>query len=94
MLTELCCLCDAEDGVIHITLSKAILGSVWACFTTGHPSLEPNVNALTVTQLENEQQAILLQRMQREHSTFDFSNAAVNGQVPDPTKFMDGINRT
>ena len=37
------------------------------------------------------QKNILLERFQEENPGFDFSQAQMNGQVPDATKFMGGV---
>jgi hypothetical protein len=37
------------------------------------------------------QKKMLLERFQEEHGGFDFSDAQINGMVPDPQKFMGGI---
>jgi hypothetical protein len=42
-------------------------------------------------QKEEIKKKLLLERFQEEHSGFDFSDAEVNGNVPDPRDFMGGI---
>jgi len=37
------------------------------------------------------QKKLLLERFQEEHGGFDFSDAQINGNVPDPRTFMGGI---
>jgi len=77
-----------EDGVIHITLAKSVIGSVWASFSCG-----PASSSLNSDEISSAQRAILLERFQRENPNFDFSSATISGQTPDPTEFMGGINK-
>ena len=44
-----------------------------------------------VTQTEV-QKNILLERFQEENPGFDFSQATMNGNVPDPREFMGGVS--
>lgn len=74
----------AEDGEIHVTLQKMRKAETWSTAFAGHAPLDPLAT-------EEEQRRILLQRFQEEHPGFDFSGAAVNGAVPDPRTFMEGV---
>lgn len=42
-------------------------------------------------QKEETQKKLLLERFQEEHGGFDFSDAEINGNVPDPKNFMGGM---
>ena len=53
----------------------------------GHQTLDPL--------LEQEvRKNILLERFQQENPGFDFSDAKMNGNVPDPRNFMGGVKYT
>ena len=39
------------------------------------------------------QKNLLLERFSKENPGFDFSNAQMNGNVPDPKEFMGGVRR-
>lgn len=54
-------------------------------------SVFKNHEQLNVLQKEEIQKKMLLERFQEEHAGFDFSDAEVNGMVPDPKEFMGGI---
>lgn len=43
---------------------------------------------------EKVKQSMVLERFQKEHPGFDFSNAKFSGSAPDPNKFLGGIDRT
>ncbi|KRX07339.1 HSP20-like chaperone [Pseudocohnilembus persalinus] len=73
-----------EDDELHIILQKAFKGQVWQSALKGHQGLDP----LTQSQI---QKNLLLERFQQENPGFDFSQAEVNGQAPDPRTFMGGI---
>ena len=73
-----------DDGEIQITLEKAIKGDTWLSVFKGHEQ----VNFL---QKEEMQKKMLLERFQEENSGFDFSDAEINGNVPDPKTFMGGL---
>jgi hypothetical protein len=49
---------------------------------------------LTAVEREREQERILLERFQREHAGFDFSQATVSGQAPAADAFMGGVKRS
>jgi hypothetical protein len=50
-----------------------------------------NHDKLNVMEKEELQKKLLLERFQEEHGGFDFSDAQINGNVPDPRTFMGGI---
>lgn len=51
----------------------------------GHKSLDFQQN-------EQEKKKLLLQRFQEENPNFDFSNAEINGNVPDARTFINGLD--
>ncbi len=65
----------------NITLTK---GETWVSVFKGHEQVN-------VLQKEEMQKKMLLERFQEEHGGFDFSDAQINGMVPDPRNFMGGI---
>ena len=73
-----------EDGEIIITLEKAIKGDTWMSVFKGQEKINP-------LQREEVQKKMLLERFQEEHHGFDFSDAEINGNVPDPKTFMGGL---
>jgi hypothetical protein len=73
-----------DGDEISITLIKAIKAETWVCALKGHDTL----NAF---QKEEMQKKMLLERFQEEHGGFDFSDAEINGNVPDPRTFLGGI---
>ena len=73
-----------EDGEIVITLEKAIKGETWMSVFKGQEKLNP-------FQKEEMQKKMLLERFQEENHGFDFSDAEINGNVPDPRTFMGGL---
>ena len=79
------CLWCIEDKEVVITLPKAIKAETWKSAFKGHGEL----NEL---QIEETKKKILKERFQEEHSGFDFSDAQINGNVPDPKKFLGGLN--
>jgi len=74
-----------EDGDIVINVQKAQPGAVWPAALEAHARLD-------FAQTEQARRALLLERFQRENPGFDFSNAALTGDVPDARDFMGGIN--
>ena len=54
-------------------------------------SVFKNHDKLNVMEKEELQKKLLLERFQEEHGGFDFSDAQINGNVPDPRTFMGGI---
>jgi hypothetical protein len=75
-----------DDGVLQLTLVKARKAETWACVFKGHEAGA----AETAAALEADKRRILLERFQEENPGFDFSQAEVNGQIPDPRTFMGG----
>lgn len=107
---------EEKGSLLHLTLTKAEIGSIWKCATQGHKSLiarkqhEKSIssensnthtntattlpNELSVSDYTSEQQRLLLERFQREHTGFDFSQAQFSGEnLPDPRQFMGGFDR-
>ena len=78
-----------SDGELHLQLAKAEAGLTWTAATIGpHDDDE-----LSGREAEAEKERLLLERMGREHAGFDFSQATVNGHVPDARHFMGGMGR-
>lgn len=73
-----------DDDEITITLIKAIKAETWLSVFKGHETLN-------TIQKEEMQKKMLLERFQEEHGGFDFSDAEINGNVPDPKTFLGGI---
>lgn len=74
--------------MLVIYLQKANKGKVWENVFVGK---FPGVT-LDPSQLENEKQALLLERYGEEHGAgFDFRDAKITGHVPDPRTFMGGV---
>ena len=69
---------------ITITIAKALKAETWESVFVGH-------NKLNFFEKEEMQKKMLKERFQDEHSGFDFSDAEVTGNVPDPRNFMGGI---
>ena len=70
-----------EDGEIIITLEKAIKGNTWESVFKGQEKINP-------LQKEEVQKKMVLERLQEENHGFNFSDAEINGNVPDPKTFM------
>jgi len=75
----------ANDDVINIDLQKAKIGTTWKCVFKGEAETNP-------MEQQEDKQRLMLERFQREHPGFDFSNAAFSGQAPDARKFMGGFD--
>ncbi|KIZ06512.1 NudC domain-containing protein 2 [Monoraphidium neglectum] len=75
-----------EDGELHITLTKLEQGDPWPSAIKGH-----EVDIMTQ---QAEQQRLMLERFQREHPGFDFSQAKFNGEAPNPRTFLGGMGAT
>ena len=73
-----------EDDELHILLAKMKKGETWACALEGHQALDPMM-------LEETKKSILLERFQEENPGFDFSEARMDGRVPDAREFMGGV---
>ena len=71
-------------GEITITLMKAIKAEIWTSVFKTHQTVN-------LMQKEEMQKKMLLERFQEEHGGFDFSDAEINGNVPDPKTFLGGI---
>ena len=74
-----------EDDELHIQLCKMKKAETWSCACQGHQTMDP------VTQTEV-QKNILMERFQEENPGFDFSQATMNGNVPDAREFMGGVS--
>jgi hypothetical protein len=74
-----------EDGELHITLAKACQGEHWTAAMKGH-DVQPAA-------AEDDRKRLLLERFQREHPGMDFSGAVVQGEAPDPARFMGGFEK-
>ena len=74
-----------EDGVIHVTVSKAKPGEVWLAFLKSHAPANPGDKAMLEQTIRKE---LMLERFQRENAGFDFSGATFNGTAPDPNNFL------
>jgi hypothetical protein len=73
-----------EEEEIKITLIKAKKAETWGAVFKGHNELNP-------IQKEEVQKKLLLERFGEEHVGFDFSDAEISGNVPDPKNFMGGM---
>ena len=73
-----------EDEEIVITLQKGIRAETWTGVFKGH-------DQINIFQKEEMQKKMLIERFQEENAGFDFSDAEINGNVPDPRTFMGGI---
>lgn len=89
---EWCALIDKDasfwtlsDGEIVINCQKALVGETWDAALKGHGELGE-------VDKQQVQQKILLERFQREHPGFDFSQATFSGAAPNARTFMDGID--
>lgn len=78
---------NLEKSELTLTLTKARKGETWPSVFVGHGALDAAAEAET-------HKRMLLERFQEEHPGFDFSQASVNGSVPDPRTFMGGLNYT
>jgi hypothetical protein len=72
-----------EDGVLLFTLTKARKAETWPSVFKGHGKLDTAAEA-------EAHRKMLLERFNEENPGFDFSNAQINGTVPDPRTFMGG----
>ncbi|ETO32580.1 CS domain protein [Reticulomyxa filosa] len=79
---------SVSDGQLEINLSKQTIGETWSCVFKRHAEQQ-----LNVTEAENTKKQMLLERFQRENPHMDFSQAQFNGTAPDPTTFLDGIDK-
>jgi len=74
-----------DKNELIIVLIKVNIGEIWN-------GVLKKQNELNSVEIEETKKQLMLERFQREHPTFDFSNAQFNGQCPDPQSFLDGIN--
>lgn len=81
---------DSSHKVISIYLIKANRGSQWDTALMGNGA----VTALDPAAQEEVRKEMMLERFQEENPGFDFRGAEFNGSVPDPRKFMGGINHS
>lgn len=72
-----------DDGELCITLTKAKKAETWPSVFKGHQAMDPLAQSSV-------QKQMLLERFQEENPGFDFRDAQINGQVPDPRTFMGG----
>jgi hypothetical protein len=75
----------AEDGVLHIELTKAEEASTWLSAIAGHQ--------IDLAKQQADQKRLMLERFQQEHPGFDFSGAQFTGEIPDPRKFMKDLDK-
>jgi len=75
-------LLDNEE--ITITLIKVFKAETWTSVFKRHEQMN-------FLQKEEAQKKMLLERFQEEHGGFDFSDAEISGNVPDPRTFLGGI---
>ena len=78
------CMWQIDGKEIEITLQKALKAETWKSVFIGHG----NLNEL---QIEEAKKKILKERFQEEHGGFDFSDATISGNVPDPKNFLGGL---
>ena len=57
---------------------------MWPVACEGHQTLDPLMH-------EEVKKNLLLERFQQENPGFDFSEAMMNGNVPDAREFMGGV---
>ncbi|KAH0473997.1 MAG: hypothetical protein KVP17_002439 [Porospora cf. gigantea B] len=67
---------------LQIHATKARPGATWAALLKSHETVDASAD----------RQRLLLERFHREHPGFDFSQASVNGNVPDARDFMGGLD--
>jgi hypothetical protein len=76
-----------EDGCLHISLQKVHIGEAWDSIFIDNDSA-----TLSYSDLEGERKSMLIQRFQKEHPDFDFSQAEISGSnVPSAREFMGGF---
>lgn len=75
---------EIENGILTITLVKALKGEMWKSVFDG----DEKINTL---QEEEIKKLMLKERFQEEHKGFDFSDAQINGNVPNAKDFMGGL---
>ena len=73
---------DAADGELLLTLAKAHRAVTWESAFRGH-------GAIGDAGREDVHRQMLLERFGAENPGFDFSQAQINGRVPDPRVFSE-----
>lgn len=73
-----------EGKEIVITLIKSKKAETWDSVFQGH-------GQLNVIEKEETQKKLLRERFNEEHAGFDFSEAQISGNVPDPRNFLGGM---
>lgn len=79
------------DGILQFQLQKALIGTTWDYCTDSKNNNTVNSKLDPIAQKQVKQQ-ILLERFNREHPGFDFSQAQFNGLAPDARQFMGGLD--
>lgn len=72
---------DPDSREIHISLVKALPSTVWSSVFVGHERGDE-------TAIEADRKQLLLERFQEDHPGFDFRDAEITGNVPDPATFL------
>ncbi|UKK01735.2 hypothetical protein MACK_001088 [Theileria orientalis] len=70
-----------EDIVLEVHLVKALEGEVWEYVMKGD-------DPVTFYGKELDKKKMLLERFQKEHPRFDFSQAEIKGFAPDPRTYL------
>lgn len=78
------CIWELDGDEITFTLPKALKGETFKSAFMGHGSLNE-------MQIEEARKKMLKERFQEEHGGFDFSDANISGNVPDPKNFLGGL---
>ena len=73
-----------EDDELHIQLGKMKKAESWLSACLGHQSLDPMME-------QEVKKNMLLERFQEENPGFDFSDAKMDGNVPNAREFMGGV---
>ena len=75
---------EIENDILTITLVKALKGEMWK-------SVFDSDEQINTLQEEEIKKLMLKERFQEEHKGFDFSDAQINGNVPNAKDFMGGL---
>ena len=78
---------EIPQNELVIVLSKLNLGETWLSV------LGERQQKLNQIEAQKMKKTLMIERFQREHPGFDFSNAKFDGACPDPDKFLNGINQ-
>jgi len=70
---------NSKNRIVRIVLIKSIQEESWKSVIKGE-------HELSISQVEEDNKKLLLERFQGEHPGFDFSGANFSGQVPSDTK--------